>query len=163
MRRRARRIDSLIALRSAGRSPPLARHCRRMIRTARHRMMSFETIDGPYRARYAVTMDDVVAAQRLRYEVFNVELGEGLTESERTGLDRDRFDARQGQRSGGALTHGSLDDRFVGDQSGTLNPPHVHGGTSRVASRRKSASVRIPTTTPPSFTTGRQLRLLLSM
>jgi putative hemolysin len=34
----------------------------------------------------------VEAAQRLRYEVFNVELGEGLEESWETGLDRDRFD-----------------------------------------------------------------------
>lgn len=32
------------------------------------------------------------AAQRLRYEVFNLELNEGLAESEATGLDQDRFD-----------------------------------------------------------------------
>jgi putative hemolysin len=31
-------------------------------------------------------------AQRLRFEVFNLELGEGLTESYATGLDVDPFD-----------------------------------------------------------------------
>jgi len=35
----------------------------------------------------------VVAAQKLRYRVFNVELGEGLESSEASGLDRDQFDA----------------------------------------------------------------------
>ena len=34
----------------------------------------------------------VEEAQRLRFEVFNVELGEGLQESISTGLDRDEFD-----------------------------------------------------------------------
>jgi putative hemolysin len=34
----------------------------------------------------------VVECQRLRYLVFNVELGEGLDSSERSGLDRDQFD-----------------------------------------------------------------------
>jgi putative hemolysin len=37
--------------------------------------------------------DDVFAAQRLRFEVFNVELNEGLTESYATGRDEDPFDA----------------------------------------------------------------------
>jgi putative hemolysin len=40
-------------------------------------------------ARSAADLEDV---QRLRFEVFNVELGEGLDESFRTGLDADRFD-----------------------------------------------------------------------
>ncbi|HSH96488.1 MAG TPA: GNAT family N-acyltransferase [Roseimicrobium sp.] len=35
----------------------------------------------------------VRAAQRLRFEVFNVELGEGLAASAQTGLDEDEFDA----------------------------------------------------------------------
>lgn len=34
----------------------------------------------------------VEAALRLRYEIFNVELGHGIASSEKTGLDRDRFD-----------------------------------------------------------------------
>ncbi len=36
----------------------------------------------------------VDAALRLRYEVFNLELGEGLSESVTTGLDRDELDAQ---------------------------------------------------------------------
>ncbi len=37
---------------------------------------------------------DITAAQRLRFEVFNLELGEGLADSIRTGLDSDEFDAQ---------------------------------------------------------------------
>jgi putative hemolysin len=40
----------------------------------------------------AQTLDDVIQCQRLRYLVFNCELGEGLDSSTRTGLDRDQFD-----------------------------------------------------------------------
>jgi len=40
----------------------------------------------------AQTMDDLVECQRLRYLVFNCELGEGLENSKRYGLDRDPFD-----------------------------------------------------------------------
>ena len=46
-----------------------------------------------YRTRIATTADEIQAAQRLRFEVFNVELQEGLSESWRTRLDSDRFDA----------------------------------------------------------------------
>ena len=46
-----------------------------------------------YRTRLAITAGDIEAAQRLRFEVFNVELQEGLSESWRTRLDSDRFDA----------------------------------------------------------------------
>ena len=46
-----------------------------------------------YRTRLATTAEDIQAAQRLRFEVFNVELQEGLSESWRTQLDSDRFDA----------------------------------------------------------------------
>ncbi len=45
-----------------------------------------------FRVRMAETLPDVIACQRLRYLVFNCELGEGLDSSARTGLDRDRFD-----------------------------------------------------------------------
>ena len=45
-----------------------------------------------FRVGMAKTLDDVVECQRLRYLVFNCELGEGLDSSDRTGLDRDRFD-----------------------------------------------------------------------
>jgi putative hemolysin len=40
----------------------------------------------------AQNVSDLEGCQRLRYQVFNRELGEGLAASERTGLDRDRFD-----------------------------------------------------------------------
>ncbi len=43
-------------------------------------------------ARLAQNADEVRRAQRLRFEVFNLELGEGLAESHATGLDVDPFD-----------------------------------------------------------------------
>lgn len=46
----------------------------------------------PYRVRLARTGADVQAAQRLRFRVFNLELGEGLARSYATGRDADRFD-----------------------------------------------------------------------
>lgn len=45
-----------------------------------------------YRTRLADGADDLRAAQHLRFEVFNVELHEGLKESWETELDVDRFD-----------------------------------------------------------------------
>jgi putative hemolysin len=45
-----------------------------------------------YEVRLAAEEGDVIAALELRYEVFNVELGEGLATSRLTGLDRDPFD-----------------------------------------------------------------------
>lgn len=48
---------------------------------------------GNYRLRLAQTRDDREAACRLRFRVFNVELGEGLESSYETGLDTDRFDS----------------------------------------------------------------------
>lgn len=46
-----------------------------------------------YRLRLATSQEELHAAQRLRYQVFNLELGEGLRASETTGLDADAFDA----------------------------------------------------------------------
>jgi putative hemolysin len=40
----------------------------------------------------AQNVADLEECQQLRYQAFNRELGEGLAASERTGLDRDRFD-----------------------------------------------------------------------
>jgi putative hemolysin len=45
-----------------------------------------------FRVGMAQTLEDVIECQRLRYLVFNCELGEGLDTSAKTGLDRDRFD-----------------------------------------------------------------------
>ena len=47
---------------------------------------------GQYRLRLAQGAEDLDAACRLRFRVFNVELGEGLESSYQTGLDRDQFD-----------------------------------------------------------------------
>jgi putative hemolysin len=47
---------------------------------------------GNYSLRLAETREDRLAACRLRFRVFNVELGEGLESSYETGLDTDRFD-----------------------------------------------------------------------
>lgn len=46
-----------------------------------------------YELKRAAGADDVRAAQRLRFAVFNVELGEGLSDAEATGMDVDEFDA----------------------------------------------------------------------
>jgi putative hemolysin len=47
---------------------------------------------GHYRLRLAETAEDREAACRLRFKVFNIEMGEGLASSYRTGLDTDQFD-----------------------------------------------------------------------
>ncbi len=47
---------------------------------------------GRYRLRLAESAEDRDAACRLRFKVFNIELGEGLASSYKTGLDTDRFD-----------------------------------------------------------------------
>ncbi len=46
-----------------------------------------------FRVSLAQTADHLTACQRLRYSVFNLELGEGLSTSERDGLDIDPFDS----------------------------------------------------------------------
>lgn len=43
--------------------------------------------------RIAQTTEDIEAALRLRFEVFNLELGEGMTSAFRTGRERDNFDS----------------------------------------------------------------------
>jgi putative hemolysin len=48
---------------------------------------------GKYRVRLAQSAEDRDAACRLRFKVFNIELGEGLESSYETGLDVDRLDA----------------------------------------------------------------------
>lgn len=48
---------------------------------------------GSYCLRMARSREDREAACRLRFRVFNIELGEGLESSYETGLDIDRFDA----------------------------------------------------------------------
>jgi putative hemolysin len=48
--------------------------------------------DAKYVARLAHSADEVRRAQRLRFDVFNLELNEGLVESHFIGLDVDPFD-----------------------------------------------------------------------
>jgi len=47
---------------------------------------------GRYRLRMAQSVEERDAACRLRFKVFNIELGEGLFSSYQTGLDSDQFD-----------------------------------------------------------------------
>jgi len=53
---------------------------------------SFEISEGRYLVRFARTREEIDAALRLRFEVFNLELGEGLAASYATGRDADEFD-----------------------------------------------------------------------
>jgi hypothetical protein len=46
-----------------------------------------------YATRLARSMDDIRAAQSLRFQVFNLEPNEGLEQSYASGLDEDPFDA----------------------------------------------------------------------
>lgn len=48
--------------------------------------------NNKYLVRFASDDNEVREAQRLRYKVFNIELGEGLDSSHEEQLDRDRFD-----------------------------------------------------------------------
>lgn len=49
--------------------------------------------EGRYRVRLARDLDEVQALQRLRFEVFNRELGEGLASAWESGRDEDAFDS----------------------------------------------------------------------
>lgn len=48
---------------------------------------------GPYTVRWARDEADLDAVLALRFQIFNLEMGEGLSESFATGRDRDPFDA----------------------------------------------------------------------
>ena len=51
-----------------------------------------EIVEGKYTVRFARDWAGLDEVMRLRFEVFNLEMGEGLDESFRTGRDRDEFD-----------------------------------------------------------------------
>jgi putative hemolysin len=51
-----------------------------------------EIVEGRYMARFARTPEEIDAALRLRFEVFNLELHEGLESSYITERDEDEFD-----------------------------------------------------------------------
>ncbi len=50
-------------------------------------------VEGRYEVRFARSTGELDELLELRYEVFNLELGEGLESSHATGRDRDEFDA----------------------------------------------------------------------
>ena len=52
----------------------------------------FLLVAAPYGVRLAATERDRAEAYRLRFEIFNLELHEGLMSAYADGLDRDRFD-----------------------------------------------------------------------
>jgi putative hemolysin len=52
-----------------------------------------EIAEGRYAIRFAQNVAELDEVLRLRFQVFNLEMGEGLDESFRTGRDRDEFDA----------------------------------------------------------------------
>jgi putative hemolysin len=66
---------------------------------------------GRYEARLAETPAEREAACRLRFRVFNMELGEGFDASWSTGMDEDRFDL--------VCSHLVVDDRSRGEVVGT--------------------------------------------
>ncbi len=49
-------------------------------------------VEGKYEVRFARGVEELDAVQKLRFEVFNLELGEGLEESYDSHRDRDEFD-----------------------------------------------------------------------
>lgn len=51
-------------------------------------------ISNRYLVRLAETDEDIKKAQALRYRVFNLELGEGLSSSEENQLDADKYDSQ---------------------------------------------------------------------
>jgi putative hemolysin len=57
------------------------------------RILNRGTRHHHYTVRFAAGAADIEAAQALRFQVFNLELNEGLQESYATGLDADPFDA----------------------------------------------------------------------
>lgn len=67
--------------------------------------------DARYEVRYAQTTEERDAVLRLRFEVFNLELSEGLAESYATGRDEDAFDA--------VCHHLMVVERSTGDVVGT--------------------------------------------
>ncbi|MGH2900949.1 MAG: GNAT family N-acetyltransferase, partial [Solirubrobacteraceae bacterium] len=59
----------------------------------RERIPDLDVVQGRYALRFARTPAELDAVLRLRFEVFNLELGEGLADSWRSRRDRDAFDA----------------------------------------------------------------------
>lgn len=93
---------------------------------------------GRYEVRLARTADEIDAALKLRFEVFNLELNEGLNTSYETGQDRDAFDA--------TCEHLLALDRFTGQVVGTyrLTTVEMAGGVERLYSAAEYALDQLP-------------------
>ncbi len=76
---------------------------------------------GRYRLRLADSVEDRDAACRLRFKVFNIELGKGLESSYETGLDTDHFDL-------------FCDHLLVEDKQAAVGSSHRIVGTYRLQS-----------------------------
>ena len=85
-------------------------------------LADFALVQGRYRLRFARSADDVDRALRLRFEVFNRELGEGLAESWRTGRDEDEFDL--------ACDHLLVEDARSGELAGTYRMQTAAGAAA---------------------------------
>lgn len=75
------------------------------------RQPGFPFVTDRYRVRLATCEADLRAAQRLRFEVFNKELNEGLESAWLTGHDKDRFD--------GVCAHLLVEENVTGTIVGT--------------------------------------------
>lgn len=72
--------------------PGVPRHVGSSAAGGGYRAPTFETSSGDYTVRLTRGPDERRAAQRVRFEVFHLELGEGLAESTAQGFDEDPFD-----------------------------------------------------------------------
>jgi putative hemolysin len=72
---------------------------------------SLDVQDYRYVVQFATTEQQVEEALKLRFEVFNLELGEGLESSFQTGRDRDEFDS--------TCHHLLVSDKTTGSTIGT--------------------------------------------
>ena len=72
---------------------PFAPAIQRMISFYSNDVPEKEIIEGRYITRFAQTREEIDTALRLRFEVFNLELREGLEASFIAGRDEDEFDA----------------------------------------------------------------------
>jgi putative hemolysin len=91
VQRTGRRDSPTHAKMTPSQSPLLAPHVSAPLHGQEH-VPSLDQTVGRYRLRFARTEADLEAVQRLRYRVFNLELGEGLASAHRSGLDADGFD-----------------------------------------------------------------------
>jgi putative hemolysin len=99
---------------------------------------------GRYRLRLAETAEDRDAACRLRFRVFNIEMGEGLESSYQTGRDTDRFDL--------CCEHLLVEDKQED------SPARRIVGTYRMQSGVAAARTRTAVALPTRIDTGRAAR-----